>query len=260
MQSVFSNAVLVCVQAGLVLAPSRHWRIASSRLLGAAIPAAALVVGVGLARSGAGFLAGLAAIATPLLAAGAGYARGWRASRITALLVPPLYLLAWLEPGTYAGDAAGVALIAGACLAVTAFVAAIAPVSWLTAGLVLLVVLDIVLVWGDRQVGPAVDALQAASTPALFGRPLPALQQVEFGSMIMGWLDLAAPALLGLLVARRARAAVATGVAAAFWTLLLLVTSPIAATPPVLVGLFVQPRQRQSPQEPCSTTSWSETS
>ena len=39
------------------------------------------------------------------------------------------------------------------------------------------------------------------------------------------------------LVRRRLTAAVTTGVAAALWGLLLFVTSPIAATPPVLAGL-----------------------
>ena len=53
----------------------------------------------------------------------------------------------------------------------------------------------------------------------------------------MGWLDFAAPALLALLVDRRARAAAATGLAGGAWGLLLTVTSPIAATPPVLAGL-----------------------
>jgi hypothetical protein len=103
---------------------------------------------------------------------------------------------------------------------------------------VLLVVLDVILVWGDRQVAPTMNALQAAAPPAL-GRPLPELQQVDFGSATMGWLDLGAPALLGLLVQRRAAAGVATGLAAGLWGLLLLATSPIAATPPVLAGLVV---------------------
>src|SRR5207247_4247561 len=76
------------------------------------------------------------------------------------------------------------------------------------------------------------------------GRPLPELQQVDVGSATMGWLDFAAPALLGLLVQRRAVAAVATGLPAALWGLLLLATSPIAATPPVLVGLIVGRRSR----------------
>src|ERR671936_337299 len=88
-----------------------------------------------------------------------------------------------------------------------------APPSWLTAGLVLLVVLDVILVWGNRQVEPTMTALQTAAPPTI-GPPLPELQQVDFGSATMGWLDLAAPALLGLLVVGRAAAALATGVAA----------------------------------------------
>src|SRR6266516_765239 len=206
---------------------------------------AALVAGVTIAQIGGGadFLTALAAVATPLLAAGAGWARGWRLPWLPALCVPPLYALAWLRPDAWSSDLAGVALIAGACLAITGLVAGVAPRSWLTAGLVLLVVLDVILVWGDRQVEPTMNALQAAAPPTI-GRRLPELQQVDFGSATMGWLDFAAPALLGLLVQRRAAAAVATGLAAALWGLLLLATSPIAATPPVLVGLIVGRRRR----------------
>ena len=233
-----SYAVLVAVQAALVLAPGRPRQLAASRVFGIAVPAAALVLGIAIARAqgGADFLAALAAVATPVLAAAAGWARGWRLPYVPALLVPPLYALAWLRPETLAADAAGVALIAGACLAATGAVAALAPRSWLTAGLVLLVALDVVLVWGDRQVEPTMTALQAAAPPTV-GRELPSLQQAVFGSATMGWLDFAAPALLALLVDRRARAAAATGLAGAAWGLLLTVTSPIAATPPVLAGL-----------------------
>jgi len=212
----------------------------SVRLLGAAIPCVALSAGVAIARTGGGasFLTALAAGATPILAALAGAVRGWRRRWLTVGVVPPLYLLAWLSPGTLAGEAAGTALIAGACLTVTAVVAAAAPRGWLQLGLVLLVALDVALVWGDRQVGPATNALLAARAPTLAGRPLPALQQVVLGSTVMGWLDLAAPALLGLVVVNRVRAAFATGAAAVCWGFLLLVSSPIAATPPVLAGLL----------------------
>jgi len=235
----------VAVQAALVLVPGRPPRLLSSRAFGLVIPAAALVVGVVVAQTagGADFLAALAAVATPLLAAGAGWARGWRFPWLPALVVVPLYLLAWLRPDSFAADASSVVLIAGACLAVTGLAAGLAPTSWLTAGLVLLVVLDVILVWGDRQVEPAMTALQAAAPPTV-GRELPDLQQVTFQAAVMGWLDFAAPALLGLLVARRAAAAVATGVAGGLWALLFFATSPIAATPPVLAGLAVGGRRR----------------
>ncbi len=223
----------------------------SSRTLGLMIPAAAMVVGISVARmhGGASFLTALAAVATPVLAAGAGWVRGWRLPVLPTLLVPPLYVLAWFGPGTL-GEAAGVALIAGACLTATGIVAALAPRAWLTTGLVLLVVLDVALVWGNHQVTPEMHALSAATPPTLahVGRPLPSLQQVDFGTITMGWLDLAAPALLGLLVTRRGRAAAATGLAAGAWGLLLIVTSPIAATPPVLVGLAAGRQLRRSPQ------------
>src|SRR4051812_8214795 len=234
-----SYGLLVAVQAALVLAPGRPRRLASSRALGLVIPAAAMAVGVALASStgGADFLTALAAVATPILAAGAGWARGWSRPWLAAVAVPGLYVLAWLSPDTIAGQGAGVVLICGACLAVTGVVAALAPQSWLVVGLVLLVVFDCVLVWGDRSVGPAMNTLQHSVPPSL-GRPLPSLQQAVLGDATMGWLDFAAPALLGLLVARRASAAAATAVAGWLWGLLLITTSPIAATPPVLAGLL----------------------
>src|SRR5690242_18970642 len=78
---VASYGVLVAVQAALVAAPGRPRRLDGSRLLGLAMPAVALVAGVVIAQlaGGADFLTDLAAVATPLLAAGAGWARRWRA-------------------------------------------------------------------------------------------------------------------------------------------------------------------------------------
>ena len=251
MTFVPSYAVLVIAQAALVLAPGRPRKLWSSRVLGLAIPAAALVVGVVLAQVGGGadFLAALAAFATPVLAAAAGWARGWRLPWLPVLMVIPLYAVAWLRPGHLDADAAGLLLIAGACLAVTGIVASVAPRSWLVAGLVLLVVLDVILVWGDRQVEPTMNALQAAAPPTI-GRQLPSLQQIDFGDASMGWLDFAAPALLGLLVASRLLAALATGLTAGAWGLLLLATSPIAATPPVLAGLLAGSRRWQHSERP----------
>ena len=247
-----SYAALVLVQAALVLAPARLRRRSSSRLLGLAVPAAAMAVGIAVARAagGADLLTAFAAVATPVLAACAGWARGWPLPWLAVPAVVGLYAAAWLEPGTLGGQAAGLLLIAGACLAATGFVAALAPPSWLAAGLVLLVALDVALVWGDRQVQPTMTALHAAAAPAIAGgRRLPSLQEIDFGDATMGWLDFAAPALLGAIAARRAAAAVATGVAGLAWGLLLAVTSPIPATVPVLAGLTAgrrRPRSRRA--------------
>lgn len=185
-------------------------------------PALALALGVTVLRLTAGGpdgLALLAAVATPVLAA----ARTWVAA--------PLWLVAWLAPGLVA-QAAGIVLIA---LAATTL-AERSPRRAAAGALVVLAVVDVVLVWGTPQVGPAMRALHAAAPP--FG--IPALQDATFGDARMGWLDLLAPALLGVAVAgsRRTRAAVVTGLAAGAWGMLLLVTDTVPATVPTLVGLL----------------------
>src|SRR5689334_3942258 len=197
---VASYGVLVAVQAALVAAPGRPRRLGGSRLLGLAIPAVALVAGVVIAQlaRGADFLTALAAVATPLLAAGAGWARRWPLPWLPAPCVPPLYALAWLRPDTLGADASRTALIAGACLALTGIVWAVAARRAPTAGRGQGVRLDALLGWGGRAVEPTTTALQAAVPPAPAGRPLPGLQQTDCGSAPMGWLDFAPPALLGL--------------------------------------------------------------
>jgi hypothetical protein len=88
-------------------------------------------------------------------------------------------------------------------------------------------------------VQPATTALHHAAIPAAAGRELPPLQDATFGSATMGWLDLVAPALLGVIARERLRASIATGLAAGAWGLLLLVTPTIPATVPTLAGLVV---------------------
>jgi hypothetical protein len=196
------------------------------------------VVVINVVPGGPHALALLATFGTPVLAASggvfAGRARWW--------LWPPasvgLWLAAWLASGLVR-DAAGVALIALACLAAASAVASVAP-SWsVRAGLVALAALDCVLVWGTTGVQHATTTLENVPIPHAAGRSLPVLQQLTFGSALMGWLDLLAPALLGVVVAgrRKLAAAVITGLVAGLWGLLLLVTSEVAATVPVLAGL-----------------------
>ena len=64
-------------------------------------------------------------------------------------------------------------------------------------------ILDIVLVWATPQVETTTATLHGTAPPVPFHahvlhtHPLPRLQDVTFGSALMGWLDLLAPALLG---------------------------------------------------------------
>ena len=215
-----------------MLVPRR--RVAEGRLawLGMLVPAVALAGGVVVLRvvnGGPHALALVAAVAAPALAA---------ASLRRAPLALALWLVAWLAGGLVA-DAAGVALIALAAVTIAELAARLAPRTAIAAGLVALTILDVVLVWATPQVGPASTVLHAASLPSAAGHPIPRLQDATFGSATMGWLDLVAPALLGVAVRLRLRAAVVTGLAAGAWGLLLLATSTVPATVPALAGLLV---------------------
>ena len=184
---------------------------------------AALGAGVAALRlGGAHGLAWTGAVGTPVLAA---------AGRMRLPLAAVLWVVAWKADGLVA-QAASVALIALAAVTVAQLVARVTPAWSISAGLVAVAIVDIVLVWGTGDVQPATSALHAASLPSI-----PRLQDATFGSATMGWLDLLAPALLGMVVRNRLRAAAATGLAAGAWGLLLIVTSTVPATVPVLAGL-----------------------
>ena len=216
-----------------MLLPRRRAREAGRRgWVGLLLPALALGLGVALLRVLAGgphALALVAAVATPVLAA----ARPRRAPVALAL-----WLVAWLAHGLVS-QGASIALIALAAATIAELAAMLAPAWSLAAGLVVLAVVDVVLVWGTPQVEPASTALHHAVVASAAGHPIPRLQDATFGSATMGWLDLVAPAVLGVAVRARLRAAVATGLAAGAWGLLLLVTSTVPATVPTLAGLVI---------------------
>jgi hypothetical protein len=207
------------------------------------VPAALLGAGVliiDLVPQGPHWLARLATFGTPALAAAYGFFRG----NLRWWLWPPvaagLWLAAWLADGLVR-DAAGLVLIAVACLAAASAAALVAPAWSVRVGLVALAALDVVLVWGTPSVQQATNTLENVPLPHAAGMSLPNLQQATFGSALMGWLDLLAPALLGVVVAgrRKLAAAAITGIAAYFWGYLLFThaTSEVAATVPVLAGL-----------------------
>lgn len=216
--------MLCAAQALTVLLPRGRASRAHASLAWTVAPAVALAVGVLILRlfdGGPHALTLVAAVATPAL----------------ALLRSPaavaLWLVAWLAQGMVA-QLASIALIALAAAAVAELAARVASQRVLLAGLVLLAALDVVLVWGTPQVEPASNALHAVH----LGHGIPRLQDATFWHATMGWLDIVAPALLGVAVARRLRASVATGVAAGMWGLLLFVTSTLPATVPVLAGML----------------------
>jgi hypothetical protein len=228
-----SYACLCAAQALLVAAPAPRARERGDARLGLLLPAGLLAVGVLVLRLAAGgprTLTVLAAVGAPLLAGVAGILRGSARWWLWPPAAAALWLVAWQAHGLVA-DAAAVALIGCACLGAAGAVARVAPQRAIAAGLVLLAVLDVVLVWGTPQVETASTALHAVSTG------LPGLQDATFGGATMGWLDLLAPALLAVVVRLRLRAAVVTGVAAGLWGLLLFTTSTVPATVPVLAGL-----------------------
>jgi hypothetical protein len=227
--------VLCAVQAATVLLPRPEHARGRGGVqfgwVGIAAPAAALGTGILVLRVFAGgphALALLAAVGTPALAA---------ARR--PLAAAALWLVAWLVNGLVA-QAASVALIALAAVTIAELAAAIAPEWSLVAGLVVLAVVDVVLVWGTAQVQPATTALHGATV----GHGIPELQDATFGGATMGWLDLVAPALLGVVAHARLRAAVVTGLSAGAWGLLLLVTPTVPATVPVLAALLAGGRGR----------------
>jgi hypothetical protein len=233
--------VLCAAQAATVAAPSRQARPVGRSWVWLAVPAVLLGAGVLIINTvpqGPHWLARLATFGTPLLAATYGFFRGSRIWWLWPPVAVGLWLAAWLASGLVQ-NAAGLALIALACLAAASAIAMVAPAWSIRVGLVVLAALDIVLVWATPSVTNAQNTLEGVQSPIAAGTPLPSLQQATFGGALMGWLDLLAPALLGVVVAGRTKlgAAVVTGLAAGLWGLLFYVTSEVAATVPVLAGL-----------------------
>jgi hypothetical protein len=242
-----SIVLLSLVQGAVVAIPRSPGLARLGRLRGrrwAAIPPLSVIAFVFAVRaaesSGAQGLTYLALVAVPLLAALAlgALARGARPAR--ALLVLPLFALAWADRGGLAGEGAAVALSALSCVALGTLLAALTPPRWLAAGIVTMAVADTVLVVSDLLQRPN-NALNAAHPAA----GLPPLQSAVLGSAVMGYGDLfIAGALGGLLavVGRRPlqlRGALLTGLFALAFDLLFLLVNELPATVPVASALIV---------------------
>jgi hypothetical protein len=249
-----SYVTLCAAQGVLVMLPAAGRDSTSRRgaLVGLIGPALAMVVGVGLVTllggAGASILTWLGTIATPVLCGSLGWIAGWRWPALTAVAAAVLYVIAWQAHGRTAQIAA-LLLIGGACLAIAGFVGPVTPPRYLAIGIIGLVVIDTILVFGTTHVTHTVVELNHATLPPVSvaggqSRPLPGLQEIPLGNSLMGWLDFLAPALLGAVIGRQTRPRILAGVVVAiaamlFGLLLIDVTDKLPATVPVLAGLAV---------------------
>jgi hypothetical protein len=182
----------------------------------------------------------LALCAVPVLAATALGWLLWRPRPRWALLVLPLFVLAWLDRDGLAGETAALALSGLSCVALGVMLASITPPRWLAAGVVAMAVADSALVISHLLQEPN-DALNAASP----GAGLPQLQSAVFGTAVMGYGDLfIAGALGGLLAATvgrslQLRAARLTVLLALLFDLLFFFVDELPATVPVAFALVV---------------------
>jgi hypothetical protein len=199
-----------------------------------------VLVGVLAEHASAQGLTYLALGAVPLLAAAA---LGWLtpgARPARALVVLPLFALAWADPGALAGEAAALALSALSCVALGALLASVTPPRWLVAGILAMALVDAVLVIAQLLQRPN-DALNAAHPAA----GLPRLQSALLGSAVMGYGDLFIAGVLGALLALAAgrrtqsRAALLAAGLAACFDLLFLFVEELPATVPVALTLIV---------------------
>jgi hypothetical protein len=249
-----SIGVLSLVQAALVAAPrpasapplvglrSRSWALT--------LPLSIVVVvaAIALDSAFADFLAYLALIAVPPLAALALAAvlRGGRPR--LALLVLPLFAIAWSARGSLAGEAAALALSALACVSLGWLLACVVPGRWLRLGIYAMAAIDAWLVGSNLLQGP--NAVLNAASPG----GLPQLQLASFGSAVMGFGDIFIAAVLGALLAANRRlqltgAALATALCLGF-DLLFLAFDQLPATVPIALTLALletaRPRRLRS--------------
>jgi hypothetical protein len=198
-----SISLLGLVQAGLVALPRARARPGWIERLGspwwALIPALSIVLVVAVIELDSGSataLAYLALVAVPPLAAVAlgMLVRGSRPS--WALVVLPLFALAWAAKGSLAGEAAAIALSGLACVSLGWLLVSVVPAFWLRLGVYAMAAIDTWFVASDLLQGPNA-VLSIAAPPG----GLPRLQAAHFGSAQMGFGDLFVAALVGSLLA-----------------------------------------------------------
>lgn len=240
-----SDGVAIALQAAVVAAPRpvRQLKIAE-RLRGpgwALVPIGSIVVVIFAIRyvsSTATGLTYLALVAVPPLAVAA---LGWtmRGARWwLAMLVAPLFELAWAIPSTLVGQGSAALLSALSVVTLGVLLGMVTPPNWLKVGIVLMACADTWLVVSDLLQKP--NSVLVGAAPAA---GLPQLQSVLFGSVSLGYGDLFVAALLGAVLAgsirRQSGAALLTFVLAAVFDLLFFFVNELPATVPVAVAVIL---------------------
>ena len=203
----------------------------------AAVPLLALVGVVVWLRAkpdDAGALAELALLAVPLLALIAAA----RIGLVALALVVAMVVLTVHDNHSVSGQIAALGLVAASCTVLGALLVAVTPPRWLGVGIAATAAVDLVLV-ASGFLAPATLALNSAGVTD----SLPQLQRVELGPLTMGFADLFLPALVGALLATRARTrhwvALLTLCFALAAGLVFLVADRLPATVAVALALLV---------------------
>jgi hypothetical protein len=238
-----SIATLSISQAVLVALPKPATSPALGRLrsrwwaLVLPVSIGAVVAGIALESAAADALTWLALVAVPPLATVAlgGLIHG--ASTKLAVLVVPLFAIAWAFQDVLAGEAAALALSGLACVSLGWLLACVVPGLWLKLGIYAMAAVDAWLVSAEWLQGP--NAVLNAAAPG----DLPQLQYASFGSAATGFGDLFVAAVLGALLASDRRlqllgALLVAALALAF-DLLFFAVDSLPATVPVALALAV---------------------
>ena len=190
------EAVLVAVPRAAIATPllsrlqSKWWALALPLPIG-------LVVGaIALDSASADFLTYLALVAVPPLAALALAAIVRGARPPLALLVLPLFAVAWAWEGDLGGHTAALVLSALACTSLGWLLVCVVPGRWVKLGVYAMAAIDAYLVGSNLLQEP--NATLNAAAPAA---GLPKLQLAHFGDALMGFGDLFVAATLGALLA-----------------------------------------------------------
>jgi hypothetical protein len=185
---------------------------------------------------------GLTWIALVLVPPGAMLALGWAlhgARPPLAIVGGLLFLIAWVETGTLAGDAAAALCTALSAATLGRLLAGIVPAIYLKAGIVAFAVIDAILVFGNQLQGP--NAVLNAAVPA---PGLPQLQYLDLHYASMGYGDVFVAGVLGGVLAaeglRQWPVGVLVLVLAWLWDLLFLLDSinTLPATVPIAAALI----------------------